>query len=298
MSESAQFKVLSDSDIKLKAGEPLRSMYKLSPFAWRGGDEFQILVRAVNRDDDPAKKIARIYHGRSDDGLMFQMDSDPDITPGPDADDAHGCEDPTVAEVNGQLYVYYSGWNQDRKIGKLMMACGPNPCSLQKRGVAISSTPDHQNPKEATIAQRRDGTWVLFFEYARDDRSRIGLATSKDVAGPWQVGEDPIIARDSGWDSWHVSPGPLIAYNGRPLIFYNGSAKKLAWRIGWAILDDEFESVAARGEAPLITPPPPKGEDTDIAFAASAVASDDETWLYYSIADRQMKRAVLQKLSH
>jgi predicted GH43/DUF377 family glycosyl hydrolase len=288
------FQIENDIPLRVHATEPLLSMYTLSPYVWQSDDRFQVLIRAVNRDDDPAKKVARVYHGWSDDGLTFQMDPSPDLNPGPGEDDCDGCEDPSIALDGGCIWVYYTGWNQRKGEGKLLLASGPDACHLHKDGVALDSTPTHQNPKEATIARCPDGTWRLFFEYARAGRSRIGLAHSKHVNGPWQIDADPMVARDAGWDSWHLSPGPVMPHEGNVVMFYNGADDKAAWRIGWAVFDPSFSTLIERSNDPLIVPPRPVGDDTDIAFAASAVARARRTWLYYSIADKTMQRATVQ----
>lgn len=287
------FTVCEDVELRLEASEPLRSMYTLSPFVWQVGRTFQVVLRAVNHHDDPAKKVARIYHGRSDDGLTFCMDREPDIAPGTGADDHDGCEDPSVAQDDGRIFVYYTGWNQSKKEGKLLLASGSNACRLEKIGVALDSTPTHRNPKEATIARCPDGSWALLFEYASDDRSRIGLARSDRVDGPWRLAADPMVARDDGWDSWHLSPGPVMPCDDRVVMYYNGANAKAAWRIGWVLFNPGFSTVLERGPEPMIVPPPPTGDETDIAFAASAVATANATWLYYSIADKTMKRAMI-----
>ena len=288
------FTVVEDMAVRVQASEPLRSMYTLSPYVWRASDRFEMLLRAVNRDPNPLNKIARVYHGRSTDGLTFDMDLEPDLKPGPGPDDRDGCEDPSVAIDGDRLFVYYTGWNQRKKQGKLLLAIGGDPCHLHKSGVALESTATHANPKEATIARCPDGTWVLLFEYAHQDRSRIGLARSACVDGPWKVLGDPLVARDAGWDGWHLSPGPVMPYGSQVMMFYNGANHKAAWRIGWVVFDATFSTVVARAAVPFIVPPPPVGDDTDIAFVSSAVAAPRGIWLYYSIADRNMKRATLQ----
>ena len=287
------FAVEEDSALGLQASEPLSSMYTLSPYVWRAGDRYQVLIRAVNHDDDPTKKVARVYHGVSDDGLTFQMDLEPDLTPGPGEDDHDGCEDPSVALDGDRVWVYYTGWNQRKREGKLLLASGPNACRLEKMGIALDSTPTHGNPKEATVARCPDRSWALLFEYARDGKSRLGLARSYHVNGPWRIVGDPITARDRGWDSWHLSPGPMMPHTDNVVMFYNGADDKAAWRIGWVVFDPNFSTVVARGQDPIIVPPRPEGDDTDIAFAASAVAAGRKIWLYYSIADKLMKRATV-----
>ena len=48
---------------------------------------------------------------------------------------------------------------------------------------------------------------------------------------------------------------------------------------------------------PLIVPPP-RGQrtDTDIAFAASVVIVGEEIWLYYSIEDTDLYRAIIRQV--
>ena len=290
----ADFIRIDDQALRTQAREPLHSMYQLSPFVWRDGGRCQLLLRAVNHDDDAAKKIARIYHGVSGDGLRFLMDEEPVIAPGPQALDRQGCEDPSVALDGERLYVYYTGWNQTENVGRLLAASGADVHSLEKMGVALDSTPMHLNPKEATIVRRHDGTWVLFFEYVRAGRSRLGVALAQNVAGPWTIADDPFEVRQSGWDSWHLSPGPVVNVGSTPVMFYNGGIATPAWRIGWVAFEQDFVTVSRRGLEPLITPPPPQGDETDIAFASSAISLGDEIWLYYSVADKEMRRATLR----
>jgi hypothetical protein len=78
-----RFQTIADEAVQVRAKEPLASFYQLSPFVWRESAEVQVMLRAVPRCEDPAKKIARIYHGVSDDGLTFDMDESPAIAPGP-----------------------------------------------------------------------------------------------------------------------------------------------------------------------------------------------------------------------
>src|SRR5438105_2784134 len=134
------FRVLSNDGLRLVADAKLHAMYLLSPFVWKTAEGFQILVRAVNRDKDRTKKIARIFHGGSLDGVAFEMRRDPVVEPGPEPDDLHGCEDPSAICDGNRLFVFYTGWNERHKIGKLLWACGPEAASLEKRGVALEST--------------------------------------------------------------------------------------------------------------------------------------------------------------
>ncbi|MGA8533318.1 MAG: hypothetical protein WB615_04345 [Candidatus Tumulicola sp.] len=281
-----------------ESSRELAGMYKLSPCVWQENGRFELLLRVVNRSDDPAEKVARIHHGSSADGLRFVLDDMPAIAPGPDvpgAYDSGGCEDPTVARVAGSYYVYYSGWNEHLKRGELLLATGPNVRHLQKKGIALESSERVINPKEATIVQASDGTWRLFFEYANEGKSKIGLAHSANVAGPWQVLPPLFERRPASWDSWHLSTGPILESKTKnPVMFYNGATASAQWRIGWIVFDPDYTQVLGRSDQPLILPHVRRNaDDSDIAFAASSVRVADVIYLYYSVADQYVTRAII-----
>jgi beta-1,2-mannobiose phosphorylase / 1,2-beta-oligomannan phosphorylase len=193
---------------------------------------------------------------------------------------------------------YYTGWNQTALRGQLLLAAGTDAEHLRKRGIAIPYSDRVMNPKEATIAPVADGTWRLFFEFAENDASKVGIASSPAVSGPWTVLSPIFEARPGRWDSWHLSPGPLLCTDPmRPVMFYNGATRDAKWRIGWIAFDAGFTRVVARGDDPLITPPSGAPGDTDIAFAASAVEANSTIYLYYSIADKDMMRAEVARAS-
>ncbi|MDQ2687454.1 MAG: hypothetical protein M3Y28_06260 [Armatimonadota bacterium] len=292
------FQLETIEPLTLVTQPPLSEMYTLSPFVWRDGADWEMLLRAVPcRDDKPELKIARIYHGRSTDGLRFTMGDRPVIAPGPGDQDRDGCEDPTVVFCDNVYSVFYSGWNESDKQGQLLLASGPDCERLKKRGGVLSSTPDIANPKEATVARAADGTWRLFFEYAAEDASQIGLASAPTLDGPWTVGTPPFRARPGAWDAWHLSAGPMLVGDpDRPVMFYNGATKDAHWRIGWIAFDPDFTQVVARCEDPFITPPPSDGDDTDIAFAASAVEEGGVIHLYYSVSDKDLFRATIRRV--
>jgi beta-1,2-mannobiose phosphorylase / 1,2-beta-oligomannan phosphorylase len=277
----------------------LDGMYKLSPFVWRENGHYELLLRVVNYSDDPSEKVARIHRGVSLDGVSFALGADPVIPAGDDVPgsyDSGGCEDPTVAVCDGQYFVYYTGWNERIKRGELLLASGPDLESLTKLGIALPSTPARQNPKEAEIVRAGDGSWRLFFEYAADDRSKVGIARAPGVGGPWTV-EAPLFETRPGWESWHLSTGPVVCEGDRlPVMFYNGATREAQWRIGWVVFDRTFTRVIARCEHPIVLPGARRfAEDTDIAFAASAIAHEDRIHLYYSIADRHVMRAIIRR---
>lgn len=293
MSE-ARVTVCDDLELAVTASPQVAGMYHLSPYVWRTrAGSYDMLLRVVNRSEVASEKIARIHFATSRDGLAFDIGDEPVIAPGPAPDDRDGCEDPTVMEHDGTYYVYYTGWNEERKEANLLYASGKQPGALRKCGSTLRSTYDYRNPKEATVLETRDGL-RLFFEYSRDNRSQIGLAAGTTLDGPWTILPDPFSTRSEGWDSRMLSPGPILPCRDGYVMFYNGAQGNDIWKIGWITFDADLQ-VRERGKDPLIHGSQPEPGTRNMAFASSAVGVDDTTaWLYYSVADMQMRRAVLR----
>jgi predicted GH43/DUF377 family glycosyl hydrolase len=270
----------------------------MSPYIWREADgRWGIMVRAVVRPGEPLTDTGVIWAGWSDDGVRFAMLDAPAIVPGPGDHDAGGVEDPTVVRRDDGYVVYYSGVLADHAHGELSYATGPSLDRLTKCGVALASSKSEGNTKEATIDRTVDGRWRLFYEYAADEASRVGLAIGADVAGPWTEQPTPFMPRDDSWDDWHLSTGPLLTDDKTmPVMFYNGATRDARWRIGWVAFDADYTRVVARGIEPLVTPPPVDDRSaTDIAFAASVVVDGGAIWLYYSLEDRRLARALIRR---
>ena len=265
--------------------------YVLSPYVVRRDNDYEMLVRLVNRDDDAAKKISRVHHARSRDGLAFAVAATAEIAPGaPGTDDDLGCEDPTVGRDANDFVVYYSGYGGPQKISSMLGARGSSLTQCRKFGRVF---PDQRyaNPKEAALL-RTSGGVRLFFEYATGGASRIGVADAPSFEGPWVYADSPLGERTDRFDSWHLSPACATRlHDGRHVLWYNGATHKTDWRIGWALLSDDGRTVLERCEEPLVATFDLEPGDTDIAFAASAVVeAPGSVSLYYSISDRRLLR--------
>ncbi|MDR6789973.1 putative GH43/DUF377 family glycosyl hydrolase [Sphingomonas sp. BE138] len=292
------FNVKRIEDVTLAGPDALAARDLMSPYVWREPDgRWGIMVRAVVRAGEPLTDTGVIWAGWSDDGRHFTMLDAPSIAPGPGDHDAGGVEDPTVVRRANDYVVYYSGVLSDHSHGELSYAVGPSLDRLEKSGVALASSKSEGNTKEATVDRTADGRWRLFYEYAADQASRIGLAIGADVAGPWTEQPTPFMPRTDSWDDWHLSTGPLLTDDpARPVMFYNGATRDARWRIGWVAFDADYTRVVARGIEPLVVPPPADDRGaTDIAFAASVVVAEDGIWLYYSLEDRRLARALIRR---
>ncbi len=281
--------------VSISAASVIDGMDLMSPFVWREGDLYRIMVRGVPHPLGPRDPTGIIARGESRDGLAFTMDPGLAITPGPGAEDEGGCEDPTVLVTGHEYLVYYTGVDTDRTQGSMILAAGPDLTALVKEDLVLRAPPGEGNIKEATLAQTAAGDWRLFYEYAADGASRIGMAGGPTPKGPWTVLPDPFGTREDSWDNWHLSTGPIWQAEGQdPVMFYNGATHDARWRIGWISFSPDFARVTGRGLEPLLVPPPALSrEATDIAFAASTVPEGDQIALYYSLEDRMLRRALI-----
>ncbi|WP_242186145.1 glycosidase [Sphingomonas sp. CARO-RG-8B-R24-01] len=299
-SNVVDFNVQELQEIHLMGPAPLMARDLMSPYVWLEPDgRFGIMVRAVTQPGEPMTDTGIIWAGWSDDGVHFAMLDQPAIVPGgPGEKDAGGVEDPTVVKMeDGNYVVYYTGVEADMAHGEMFYAAGPTIDALVKTGVALASTKSLGNTKEATVDREKDGRWSLFYEYAADEASRVGLAIGPKVDGPWDEQPTPFMPREDGWDNWHLSTGPMLLDDPEmPVMFYNGATHDARWRIGWVAFDRELTRVVDRCIEPLITPPPARDRTaSDIAFSASVTSRDGEVWLYYSLEDRRLSRARLKR---
>jgi predicted GH43/DUF377 family glycosyl hydrolase len=298
MTVSVDFNVEQIDPLTMVGNEAVSRRDLMSPYVWRQDDgSYAMLVRAVPRPDETGD-TGTIWYATSSDGLCFTATDLPVLSPGPGPDDVGGCEDPTpVFRADGSVVIYYTGVDATRTHGEMLYATGPSIDRLEKQGVAMQNTPTQGNIKEATVDRTRSGGWRLFYEFAREEKSLVGLAVSDHDAGPWVDEKDPFAPRPDSWDSWHLSTGPLLTTDkDRPVMFYNGATHDARWRIGWIAFDAEYTQVVGRCVEPLITPPPSlERTATDIAFAASVVTVGNEIWLYYSLADTHLYRAIVRQ---
>lgn len=270
----------------------------MSPFVWTEGRRYRLLVRALPRPLGEHDPTGVIWCGDSGDGLHFTVRSQPSIVPGPDPADAGGCEDPTVVRGDeGHYLIFYTGVDAGRRQGSLLVAQGSDLTRLTKQRVMLQAPQGEGNIKEATLALGADGQYRLFYEYARDNASRVGMAIGPGPEGPWTVVEDPFSIREGGWDNWHLSTGPIVQRQGEdPVMFYNGATIDARWRIGWISFSGDFSRMTGRGVEPLLMPPPAMDRTaTDIAFAASCLVQGDDIHLYYSLEDRLLSRALVRR---
>ena len=77
----------------------LEDFYVLSPYVICRAGKYEMLVRLVNRDADPSKKVSRIHYATSRDGIRFDVEQEVIAPGGADEPDGAGREDPTYGPV-------------------------------------------------------------------------------------------------------------------------------------------------------------------------------------------------------
>lgn len=292
------FNVEEISELKVEADAVIKDRDLLSPYVWEEAGKFRMLVRSAPRTLSETGNTGMIHYGESDDGVLFRVRHEPVLAPEEGGLDVGGCEDPTVVKWENEYVVYYTGVDETRRSGQMLYASGPSIDKLKKGGVALASSKTEGNTKEATIERTAEGKWRLFYEFARNEASLVGLAIGDGVGGPWREQPAPFAPRENAWDNWHLSTGPLLTTDpDMPVMFYNGATHDARWRIGWIAFNRDCTQVLDRCIEPLITPPPPKArKDTDIAFASSVIAgADGAAALYFSRADQLMFRAIIRR---
>jgi predicted GH43/DUF377 family glycosyl hydrolase len=274
--------------LEFRLAPELSEFFVLSPFVVRSERGYEMLLRLVNPSEDASKKVSRIYYASSSAGIAFDVGPEV-IAPGDrDQPDGAGCEDPTIVGRPGSYSIFYSGYNAVCNSTAMLRATGTSLTDLMKKGLVFAPDGVHRNTKEAAVVRTTEG-FRMFFEYAEDGASLIGVADARRIEGPWVYGGSPLVPRPNNFDSWHLSPSSAIrCSDGTHILFYNGASREAAWRIGYALLDASATVVLNRPEEPLIEPFGLTGDDTNVAFAASAIVEDaTNAYVYYSIADRR-----------
>lgn len=295
MTAPSRFAVERIDDLRITGPDVLAASELMSPFVWRWDDgRFGLLLRVVEDPADDGSPTGSIWYGAGDDGLSFEVEDRPVLTPEAGGLDARGCEDPTLVRHDGELIVFYTGVDAAGD-GHLLWASGPDLRALVKQGVAHESCAGEADVKEAEFSITPDGHWTMGFEFAQDEASCIGYAEGEGPSGPWRKTKHGFTARPDRFDSWHLSPGPMLLNQPeRPIMFYNGATHEGEWGIGWVVFDHANDRILDRCEDPLIAPPG-KADGRNMAFAASLIDGGEVIHLYLSYNDRTCHRATVRR---
>jgi len=229
------------------------------------------------------------------------------------SEDKLAVENPTIVELDGVKYVFHTAVKLKEGGGGVIAATrvisgkeltGLNSnrqMVLDPKEIGKTMGRNIDMVKEPEFIRLKDDSWRVFYEFADGQTSRIGMAWSPNLIGPYQEHRLLIDVRSEGWDCQHVSPGPiLMTSRGDILMLYNGRGPKSVddqtpqWAIGTVIIDAVQGGIfeGSRCNKPIIVPPEEIGPGNQlIAFANSVVP--EEQRLYYTVADTRSRVARL-----
>lgn len=260
---------------------------------------YQALLRELHRPKEGIPvdhSVLAFVHSKN--GVDFKRSGVISVKPG-DSFDKLAVEDPTIVKLNGEYFVFHSAVNpKDPGVEvAIQLVTGPNLKELGNKTVVLS-------PKELKTVFGKvdmvkepefvfDGKkWLMFYEYADGTKSRIAVAESNNLAGPYQ-NHRLLIDGKYDWDSQHTSPGPIIITPNKDIcMIYNGRGPKSAldqtptWAIGYAIIDGKTGAVLERSDSPFLRPPEEIGPGNQlIVFANSLASKPYKQTLYCTVAD-------------
>ena len=238
--------------------------------------------------------ISRIGYAVSSDGVHWNRIREPVLIP-VDRRDGRGVQDPRVAEIDGTFYMTYTAWapyEQGERCGGgnifPMIARSDNLIAWERIG-AIEEYRD--NKDHVLFPKKIDGRFAALVR-RRKPSPVISLAFSDDLINWDEKDMKPIMGpRKDGW--WDF---PSIGGNGVPiesdegwLLFYHGTDKENAYRIGVALVDlDDPSKVINRPKDPILEPEEVwevRGDVPNVVFSNANIRVGDTLFVYYGGGD-------------
>jgi|GEM_PF-4996933 len=289
------------------------------------GDYYQALLRQVQlKPDQQLNRGGELAEGKvpesvlafvmGKDGVNFDRSGVVALRPSeePGAKDSLAVEDPTIVKTGDHFYVFHSAveprdgggvWvSMQVAEGDDLQHLGNKRVILEPREVGKKLGRDVDMVKEPEVIQMPDGSWRLFCEVAGGGKSRIATASASGVVGPYNDFRILLDTREEGFDSRHVSPGPvMLTRGGDILMLFNGCGNKGTfdatekWSVGAVMISARGGVMEnTRLEKPVVAPPEELGYSGKlVAFASSLVLESHEQKLYYHVADQRVQVARL-----
>jgi predicted GH43/DUF377 family glycosyl hydrolase len=272
--------ILTPSDIPF----PCNTVFNAAATCFEG--EYLLLLRVEDLGGHSLFVLAR-----SADGLHFQVDDEPAMTPASEGEfavyEAKGIEDPRITKLDDTFYIMYTAASD---YGPRLALARTHDFRRFER-IGLISEPDN---KDGVLFPRKIGG-----RYVRLDRPMVGgqgniwISYSDDLAH-WGRSRVVMPVRGDSWDSWRVgaSAQPIETQYGWLEIYHGvkGTSHGPIYRLGAAMLDLEDPStVLCRSSIPILTPREPYervGDVPNVVFSSGAIMEkDEELKIYYGAAD-------------
>lgn len=275
----------------------------INPAAIDLGGKTHILYRAVADGN-----VSTLGYAVSSDG--FSIDDRPDkpvyspradFETRPGARDNYGCEDPRLVEIDGRIYMTYTGY--DGGTPRVAMTSIAASDFLKRKWSAWSKpeaiTPPGVPDKDATILPEPvNGKWMVFH--------RVHESVCADFVSSLDFSKERIdqcieiiSPRRGMWDGGKVglSVPPVKTKEGW-LLLYHGVSWSTTYRVGAVLLDLKDPTVVkARTAIPLFEPEEEyehKGVVPNVVFPCGLVVRNGTAYMYYGAADSVIGAATIK----
>ncbi len=240
-------------------------------------------------DDTFLSSISHLRLARSKDGLAFDVDSVPALTPAHPLE-AFGVEDPRITRIDGTTWINYTAVSSAGIATAL--ASSSDLVRFERHGVIFPPP----NRDVAIFPEPINGRYLALHRPMPEGigRPAIWLASSPDLLS-W--GDHRFIAgaRPGMWDDLKVGGGAVpfrVKADGRDawLAIYHGvTASPLTYSLGALLLDAGDPSrVLGRSRAPILFPETPyerTGFFGNVIFTCGVYAEGDLVRIYYGACD-------------
>ena len=277
------FEKYEQNPILMPQGSTWESKDIFNPAAWADNRQIFLLYRAEDSTGiGEWNGTSRIGLAKSTDGVTFERELAPILTPTEDYELPGGCEDPRVVKVGNTFYLTYTAY--DGQHARLAIASSEgNLYNWNKHGIIF---PDLEWSKSgAILTEPVNGKYWMYF-----GDTDVWAAHSEDLIN-WTMIEEPVLPRRPGqFDSRVVEPGPapLVTDEGI-LLLYNGADDDLVYRSGQALFDPQDPTrLLKRSDTPFLTPDEQleqEGQVPNVVFIEGLVQFKGTWYLYFGMGD-------------
>lgn len=277
--------------ILMPQGTTWESKDIFNPTTYTDGEHVYMLYRAEDSTGiGEWNGTSRIGMAKSTDGVTFERELAPILTPTEDYELPGGCEDPRVVRIGDTYYLTYTAY--DGKNARLALASSKGHLyNWEKHGILFPQL--EWSKAGAILSEPVDGKYWMYF-----GDTDVWAAHSEDLIS-WTMVEEPVLKRRAGqFDSRVVEPGPVPMMTDEGiLLLYNGADDDLVYRSGQALFDtNDPTKLIARSGTPFLTPDvqlEKEGQVPNVVFIQGLVEFKDTWYLYYGMGDSGIGVATL-----
>ena len=258
----------------------------LNPAAIFLGDKTHLLYRSVDKDN-----VSTIGYASSRDGFEIDERSTRPIYLPRESFEAKGCEDPRIIEIDGILYMTYTGY--DGITPRVVVSSITEADFLAKRWnwtKPYPITPPNVPDKDAAIfPEKINGKYLVIH--------RVHDSVCADFVNSLDFSKEKITEciemlwpRRGMWDEEKVGiAAPPIKTKYGWLMLYHGVSDKTIYRVGAVLLNkDNPTEIISRSANPILEPSKEyerAGVVSNVVFPCGAIVRGETLFIYYGGAD-------------